>query len=114
MEKTWKPTTAGILAIIAGILGIVASGIIMGTWSLGGLGGLFGFGMFSIFFTGPDVTWVVAQIIFGIIAIIGGNHARNRRLWGWALAGSILAIPIIPPLGILAVIFLALSRNEFS
>jgi len=56
MEKTWKPTTAGILAIIAGILGIVASGIIMGPWSLGGLGGLFGFGMFSIFFTGPDVT----------------------------------------------------------
>ena len=117
MEKTWKPTTAGILAIIAGIIGIVVGGITIGSGALagvmGGLGGPFGFGMFPGFFAGAAVAWGVTQIIFGIIAIIGGGHARNRRSWGRALAGGILAIPIAPPLGILAVIFLALSKNEF-
>ena len=114
MEKTWKPTTAGILAIIAGIIGIVVGGITIGTGALGGLGDLFGFGMFPSFFAGAAVAWGVAQIIFGIIAIIGGNHARNRRSWGRALVASILAIPIVPPLGIVADIFLALGKNEFS
>jgi len=88
---------------------------------MGGLGVPFGFGtfpggfgMFPGFFAGAAIAWGVAQIIFGIIAIIGGNHARNRRSWGRALAGGILAIPIAPPLGILAVIFLAMGKNEFS
>ena len=114
MEKTWKPTTAGLLAKIAGIIGIVVGGITIGMGALGGLGGLPGFEMFPWFFAWATIPWGVAQIIFGIIAIIGGNHARNRRSWGWALVGSILAIPLVAPLGILAVIFLALGKNEFS
>ncbi len=118
MEKTWKPTTAGILAIIGGIIGIVVGGITIGTGAMagmmGGLGGIPGFGMFPGFFAGAAVAWGVTQIIFGIIAIIGGKHARNRRSWGRALVGSILAIPIAPPLGILAVIFLVMGKKEFS
>ena len=121
MEKTWKPTTAGILAIIAGIIGIVTGGITIGGGALYGLGTPFGFGtfpgglgMFPGFFAGAVIAWGVAQIIFGIIAITGGNHARKRRSWGRALAGAILAIPIAPPLGILAVICLAMGKNEFS
>ena len=114
MEKTWKPTSAGTLAIIAGIIGIVVGGITIGTVALGGLGGLPGFERVPWFLAWATIPWGVAQIIFGIIAIIGGNHARNRRSWGRALVGSILAIPLVPPLGILAVIFLALGKNEFS
>ena len=114
MKKTWKPTTAGILAIIAGIIGIVVGGITIGMGALGGLGGLLGIEMFPWFAAGASTAWGIVQIIFGIIAIIGGNHARNRRSWGRALVGSILAIPIAPPLGILSVIFLALGKNEFS
>jgi len=38
----------------------------------------------------------------------------RRRYWGFALAGSILAIPLVPPLGILATIFVSLGRKEFS
>ena len=52
-------------------------------------------------------------LAFGIMAIIGGYHALRRIEWGWALAGSILAIPIGIPLGIISTVFLAQSRNEF-
>jgi hypothetical protein len=111
MERTWKPTTAGILAIIAGVLGIVGGAM---TLTFSAIGGLFGmpFGLPG-FWVGAAVGWGVAQIILGIIAIIGGNHARNRRKWNWALTGCILAIPAFVPLGILALIFVIMGKNEF-
>jgi hypothetical protein len=59
----------------------------------------------------------------GLIAIVGGIFAIRRKFWGLALAGAICAI--VPPhpwgyltwtpvLGILAVVFVALSKNEFT
>jgi len=115
MEKTWKPTTAGILAIIAGILGIVGGAITIGLSAIGSMfSGMLGMGpAFPGFWIGAAIGWGVALIIFGIIAIIGGSHARHRRKWGWALTGCILAIPAFVPLGILALIFIILGRNEF-
>lgn len=112
MKKTWKPVVAGILAIIAGIWGMVGGAIMVGGGSFYGAS-MFGFGMYP-FMAGAIIGWGVAQIIFGIIAIVGGNHARKRGSWGWALAGCILAIPVLPPLGILAVIFLAMGKDEFA
>jgi hypothetical protein len=54
------------------------------------------------------------MIILGIVAIIGGIYAIQRKLWGMALAGAICAI--IGPsalLGILAIIFIAIGKPEF-
>jgi hypothetical protein len=121
MEKTWKPTTAGILTIIAGCLGIGAGalltllaiplgvgGAITGFLEqaeilgglLGGLAGLLGV--------------IGAAIIgVGIVAIIGGIYALRRRVWGFALAGAILATMASTPLGILAIIFVAMGKKEF-
>jgi hypothetical protein len=72
MEKTWKPTTAGILCIIAGIIGVIPGIVIMADSSFGMLG--------------------APSIVLGIIAIIGGIHALKRKRWGLALAGSIFAL----------------------
>jgi hypothetical protein len=52
-------------------------------------------------------------LAFGIIAVIGGCHALRRIKWGLALTGSILAIPIGIPLGIISTVFLAQSQSEF-
>jgi hypothetical protein len=104
MEKTWKPTVAGILALIAGIIELI-TGTVFAT-GLGFWGGLFGMGWLSAIFA--------PLIIFGIIAIVGGIFALKRRIWGLALAGSIFAL--IGPwfiLGILAIIFVALGKREF-
>ena len=52
-------------------------------------------------------------LIVGILPIIGGIYALQRRKWGLALAGSIAAIFGSSLMGILATIFTALSKDEF-
>lgn len=104
MEKTWKPTVAGILAIIAGALEVII-GLLFAA-GVGILGGIFGMGWLSVIFA--------PLIIFGIIAIVGGIYALRRRIWGLALAGSICAL--VGPwfiLGVLAIIFVILGKGEF-
>ena len=103
MEKTWKPTTAGILCIIAGAIATIA-GIVIAV--VGSIGWFFG------------IPWVSAigapSIILGIIAIVGGSYALKRRVWRLALVGSICAL--IGPwglLGLLAIIFVSLGKGEF-
>jgi hypothetical protein len=104
MEKTWKPVAGGVLAIIAGALGVII-GVLFAT-GVGLLGGIFGMGWLSAIFA--------PLIVFGIIAIVGGVCSLQRRIWGLALAGSICAL--IGPwflLGILAIIFVSLGKREF-
>jgi hypothetical protein len=49
----------------------------------------------------------------GIFAIIGGVSAIRRKSFGVSLAGAICALPSVI-LGILAVIFVSLSKREFA
>ena len=105
MEKTWKVTTAGILTIISGAVGIgvgawvaLTGGVISEFVDLGGMLAGIGGGVIGI----------------GIIALIGGIFALRRQIWGLALAGSILAIICMPPLGVLAIIFLSMGKREFA
>jgi hypothetical protein len=115
MEKTWKPTAAGILTIIAGFLGLLI-----------GIGLAVGFGIVGIMigmipgFPGGGllVLFAIPGIILSIVAIVGGIYALKRRLWGLALAGAICALLFTLPLlgwilGILAIIFVALGKGEF-
>jgi hypothetical protein len=105
MQKTWKPTAAGILAIIAGALQLIFGTLCAA--GVGFLGGIIGIGWLSVI--------CVPLILFGIIAIAGGVCALARRIWGLALAGSILAL--VGPwfiVGILAIIFVSLGKGEFA
>jgi hypothetical protein len=52
--------------------------------------------------------------LIAIISIVGGILAIKRKSWGWALAGSITAVFCSVLLGILAIVLVVLSRNEFS
>jgi len=103
-ERTWKPTTAGILCIVAGTIAVI-SGIVVAV--LGGIGGAF-IGMGWLSAVGAPL------IILGTVTIVGGIYALKRRIWGLALAGSICAL--LGPwalLGILAIIFVSLGKVEF-
>ena len=77
MERTWKPTAAGILCIVAGIIVLIPV-MVFGRWSpiIGGIG---------LIVFAP----LIPLILFGIIQIVGGIYALRRRRWGLALAGSI-------------------------
>ena len=114
MEKTWKPTVAGILIIIAGSLGLlIGIGIAVGFGLMGTIIGIIpGFpgGLLSLI--------GIPGIVLGIIAIVGGVYALRRRLWGLALSGAICALFFTLPLlgwilAILAIIFVALGKGEF-
>jgi hypothetical protein len=103
MEKTWKPTVGGILAIIAGALQMIMGIVIAAVGSIGWF-----FGMVWLSAIGAPL------IVFGIIAILGGIYALRRKIWGLALAGSICAL--VGPwfvLGVLAIIFVSLGKREF-
>ena len=114
MERTWKPTTAGILSIISGCIGIgigiyvaVLGEVIGGMAGLAGMGGLTGLigiiGMLG-----------GAAIGLGVVTLIGGIFTLRRKVWGFALASAILAIFCGGVLGILATIFVSMGRKEFS
>jgi hypothetical protein len=111
MEKTWKPTVAGILSIVAGALGIIA-GIAVATIGTIGCGVLGAFGL--PFIGGLVATATAVSLALSAVAIVGGVYALKRRVWGLALAGAICAL-LMPlfVLGILAIIFLAMGKDEF-
>ena len=105
MERTWKPTTAGILTIIGGIFGIVVGAFattiseLIGIFAgMPGLGAMIGAPLIGI----------------GIVALIGGIYTMKRKVWGFALTGAILALFPIIPLGVLAIIFVSMGKKEFA
>jgi hypothetical protein len=107
MEKTWKPTVGGILAIIAGAISVIFCIVVVVFGRI--IGAFFGF----------EVVWgwstfAIPLIILGTIAIVGGIFALKRKIWWLALVGAICAI--IGPagiLGILAIIFVIMGKGEF-
>lgn len=136
MDRTWKPTTAGILTIITGAMGIAGGTLaILASKLVGALGGVewslwmekwgeewWGPGtanipemMSKVMGLSSTIILIVGIVVlvFGIIALCGGISAIKRRRWGLSLAGSILSLPINPVLGILAIIFVALGKKDF-
>jgi hypothetical protein len=119
MKLTWKPIMAGILDIVGGAIGMV--------------GGLYVVALTSLFRVihqyvqlDPNIVTRVEQIIqsinalpfvvvfIGIIAIIGGVYALQRRIWGLALAGAICSCMVFPFFGLPSIIITALARDEFN
>ncbi|MFC1970546.1 hypothetical protein ACFLV0_01220 [Chloroflexota bacterium] len=114
MEKTNKPTVAGVFLIITGALGILGAigsfigfSVVSGGWGIPGMGAIPAFVPSIVLGSGIFI------LIVGALALIGGIFAVQRKQWGWALAGSIAAIFSLIILGIPAVILVAISKNEF-
>ena len=113
MEKTSKPTTAGILNIITGGLGVL--------WAISNF---IGFGVVSGALdipTGPIPGFVpgivmgtaIVTLLIAVLALVGGIFGVQRKQWGWALAGSIAAIFAFLPLGITSTVLTSQSKGEF-
>jgi hypothetical protein len=119
MEKTWKPTVAGILEIVSGAVGIITvfgMGIAISV-----TGGYFIPGTEAIpnFVSSLLIGISIPLAIFSILSMIGGIYTLQRKVWGLALAGAIssifASIPLLGglPVGITATVLVSLSRNEF-
>jgi len=111
MKKTNKPKIGGILTIISGALASLgAVNYAVGLADVRGLGkGDIPPFVPSIIFGVP-----IMSVIIGILALIGGVFAMRRKRWGWSLTGSIAGALSVLPLGIPAIILIALSKDEFA
>jgi hypothetical protein len=113
MDKTWMPTVAGILGVVAGVLGLLRSSLF--------------FVLLRIMLSAPlgvpklmpalmvaiALPLIASGILAAILAIVGGAYTLRRETWGLGLAGSIAAVFCSAPLGIAAIVFMSLSKNEF-
>ena len=112
MNKTWKSLVAGILDIVAGVFGLISGlGLILGGAVM--RAGMAGMGEIPGFMPGLLAGMAIPLVIIAILAIVGGVYALKRKIWGLALAGSIAAFFPSWPLGIAAIVFTILSKNEF-
>lgn len=79
MEKTWKPTVAGVFGLIGGLALVV----------LGSTGdGFLNYLGFEVPQLGPLAFLLVTGIpslVLGILALAGGIYALRRKMWVWHL-----------------------------
>lgn len=64
MEKTWKPTTAGILTMIAGIVGIISGAVIAGLAATAALSTFWWFGM-PAWRGMMAIGWGISRVVIG-------------------------------------------------
>jgi len=119
-KKTWKSTTAGILNIITGalsafgVIGLVIAITAVNTQTL-----LSEFAPAEdLPFAAPLATTIliillVLSVAETVLPMVGGVLALQRRKWGWALAGSIIAVLGMFPLGVASTVFVAMAKDEF-
>lgn len=117
MHRTWKPVVAGILSMVAGALNLAAGLVLL---LVGGVltGVLASFGMPNVlsFIPFPILGGVATPLfLLGAMAIIGGSYAVRRKVWPMALAGAMCALfpPQLTILGVLAIVFVVLGKDEF-
>ena len=118
-----KSTVGGILSIVAGALGLVGGLILLMVTLF--MSSAFNdpaiFGDLSTtdgqFLTIFSVIYGVAGVfclIVGVLGIVGGIFSIQRKRWGWALAGAIAGCLSFLPLGVGAVVLVAMGKSEFN
>ena len=120
MERTWKPTAAGILNIIAGsisalsVIGLIIGITTINTWAfIADIVPPSDLPFISSMISTVLILLLVLAILHTIFPILGGVFALQRKRWGWALTGSIITILAVFPLGVAATIFVAMAKDEF-
>jgi hypothetical protein len=115
----------GILSIVAGGLGCLSALVLVLLAVF--MGVLFGGNVFDGHYynsPGPEFTLEIMAIFYAVcggigvlvsvLAIIGGVYGIKKKNWGLALAGAIAGVLAFFPCGVIAIIFTALGKPEFS
>jgi len=121
------PLIAGVLLIIAGIISIMLWIPIMAidTSLIENSVDISQFQQIDPSFTIEDIksfmtTCAIIGMVISVFPILGGILSIKRKLWGVALAGSIIGLTMFVPsiiggvLSLIAMILLIISRKEFN
>ena len=111
MKKTWKSQVGGILAIVGGVIALLGCmGLLI---AITVLGTIWQWGLMPVNVIG--ILWIilVPMFICGVLAIVGGVFAVQRKNYGMALTGAIAALFPAGIFGLGAIVFNAISRDEF-
>ncbi len=103
-KESAMPMVGGILILIAGLIEIAGGAVVIG-------GGAF---FVSLDFGGAiAIACGALVVLLGVIALIGGVFAIQRKHFGLAILGAILGLGgwFIP--GLIGLILIAVSRDEF-
>jgi len=111
MQKHWMATVGGILCLVTGTWGVMSGAVLCAITSSYPTAWI----QFNPFQTLIINRMAPLGIALGAVAIAGGVFSLRRRRWSLALAGAICAAMIPPPffLGVLAIIFVGVSRPDF-
>jgi putative membrane protein len=108
MKRTALPTVAGIINIIIGsinLLSIIGVGIAIAIiWNQS-----------WVDWTALTVLWIVFAVLllFSLPSLIGGIYAVQRKNWAIALIGSIASFLTWSVIGLIPLILVILSKDEF-
>ena len=100
-KDSGMPVAGGVLILLSS-LGYLGVGIAMAAAGTAFLG----------FGGGAAVGCGAVLLILGVIALLGGIFAIQKKHWAIALIGGIIVIPTI--LGLVGLILIAVSREAFS
>jgi hypothetical protein len=109
---------AGVLQIISGIINIlIFIGLLIASiFTISSITSWFN----DIPYTDVNIAGVilvslaVAFLVAGILSLIGGIFSLQRKHWGLALTGAIFTLFPSIILGILTIIFVSVTKHEFS
>jgi len=117
-----KPTVGGILSIVAGALGLVG-GLVFLLMTIFMSTAFTDTAVFGDFATADGQFLTIFAIIYGVagviglligaLGIVGGIFSIQRKKWSWALAGAIAGCFSFLPLGVAAVVLIAMGKSEF-
>ena len=117
LSQSWMPAVAGALSITSGTLGIIGIAFLIAFGIFGreiAREALISIGFLQNVIPLRIIGFIsIPLFIVNIVSIIGGIYAVQKKYWGLALAGAVCAIVPAQLLGILSVVFIALSKKEF-
>lgn len=115
MRRTPIPIIVGILNIIAGILSLVCFTLLALISIAASIApvGIIGYELGLHISLGLIIFLASLFLMFGVVSLVGGVYALQRRKWGWVIAGSICSLLPKPVLGLVAIILTVISKDEF-
>ncbi len=115
MNREWIPTVAGVFQIVAAVCALIASlALVFSALMMEAVPDIQDDPDVPVELIVALLVGIAGFVFFGgIVSMIGGIACIRRQGWGWALAGSIAAVFLLPPAGILALVMTIFGEKEF-